>query len=71
MLLSNWKTVLLKAWSSRMFALTIVLELADNAIPILSGYFDLPWWVSATVAAVGLWARLVPQNLDEKSDAKV
>ena len=64
-LLSNWRDVLLRAWSVRLMALAFVIDGAQQMLPYVADY--LPWWVPLLVLAGALIARHVKQ--DGVSDA--
>lgn len=63
-LLTEWKTILRKAWSIRLWALAAFFEASSMVLPIF--VYDmprLPFSLLALVAAGGgIWARLLEQK---------
>jgi hypothetical protein len=63
-LVPNWKAVLKKAWSIRLWALAAVFETSGVVLPL---FVDImPKWAFSLLALVtaagGIWARLVEQK---------
>jgi hypothetical protein len=65
-LLSNWRTVLAKAWSVKLIAFATVLDGLAAAVPYLQETLGLPIGtfaaLSGVVSALALLARLFVQN---------
>lgn len=63
-LLTNWKIVLKKAWSIRLWVLAAVFETAGMVLPVFvdsmpRSAFSL---LSLIAAGGGIWARLIEQK---------
>ena len=63
-LLANWRTILKKAWSIRLWALAAVFETAGMVLPLFvdtmpRSAFSL---LSLVAAGGGIWARLIEQK---------
>jgi len=69
-LLPDWRRVLLRAWSVRLWAVAILFIFVDAALPFMDGILPIPersFAVLSGLAAVGgLVARLVLQDIGEK-----
>lgn len=63
MIISNWRTVLKKAWSVRLMALAAVLTGVEAVLPFFSPLEPSLWFAGATfvVVCAALVARLVAQ----------
>lgn len=68
-LLPDWRRVLTRAWSVRLWAVAIIFIFLDAALPILGGVLPIPersFAILSGLAAVGgLVARLVLQDIGE------
>lgn len=62
-LLSDWKSVLKRAWSMKLIGFAAFLEVAQNVVPLLSDY--IPWWVTLLVIGGAGVARLIKQGGDD------
>lgn len=65
-LLSNWRAVLMGAWSVRLIMIAALLSGGEVALPMLEGVIAVPPGVfaatSGLVAAAALLARVVAQE---------
>jgi len=65
-LLSNWKEVLLRAWSVRLLAVVGILSGLEVALPYFEGVFPVPSGLFGALAglcsAAALVARILVQN---------
>ena len=63
-LLADWKLILKKAWSIRLWALATVFEAAGGVLPLFVADIPrIPFTLLSLVAAGGgIWARLVEQK---------
>lgn len=63
MIVSNWRTVLKKAWSVRLMALAAVLTGVEAVLPFFSPLEPSLWFAGVTfvVVCAALVARLVAQ----------
>jgi hypothetical protein len=62
-LLSDWKSVLKRAWSMKMIGFAAFLEVAQNVVPVIADY--VPWWVTVLVLGAAGVARLLSQGGDD------
>lgn len=66
-LISNWKTVLTKAWSIYAAGLIIAFSVIEQALPIIAPHINIPQGTSSLITGllgVGVFAlRLIDQQL--------
>ena len=70
-LLENWKKVALKAWSMRLWYLSIACQALEVMLPSLGGFVPERTftYLSAVAAIAGIIARLIPQEALHAPDA--
>jgi len=63
-LLSDWKLILKKAWSIRLWALAATFETLSMVLPIFIDDVSRPMFsvLSLIAAGGGIWARLIEQK---------
>lgn len=65
-LVTNWRAVLVSAWSVRLIALAFVLTALEVALPLLDGYLPIPpgiFALASGLATAGAFvARLIAQK---------
>lgn len=65
-LVSNWKTILKKAWSIRLYAIAGLFTAMEAVLPILDGMYEIPRGIFAFASFISIVAgfilRLVAQN---------
>lgn len=63
-LLADWKIILKKAWSIRLWALSAVFETLGMVLPVFMDSVDRTTFtvLSLIAAGGGIWARLVEQK---------
>lgn len=66
MLLSNWRAILMRAWSFRLIVSIALLQGLDYAMPYVGMALPLPdgWLTPVTIviAVLAAFSRLVPQK---------
>jgi hypothetical protein len=69
----NWKTIITKAWSVRLWALAVLLSGLEVVLPTLDHFLAIEPGLFAILSAVagiaGLLARLIPQPSMHDEDA--
>lgn len=63
-LVANWRTVLKKAWSIRLWALAAVFEASGVVLPLFVDTMPRAAFsvLALITAAGGIWARLIEQK---------
>lgn len=66
-LYTNWKTILLKAWSIRFLALAVLFAAAEAVLPVLDQVFDIPRGLFAVLTVLAVIGAGVSRLVAQKS----